>query len=153
MPANEEEGEGPTGTTSEKQITEMFSTFFAQWGDTSRKLQETSEDRLDRVNGMAAALCGAVENTAKTATVQGDLCRLSLEAMAERVVSLKADRDRWRGLLEECQHLLESSQDEVRRLTALTESQQKTIESMMLELIRHQGSNITTIGNLSGKTI
>lgn len=154
MPNNEDGDDGPTGMTiNESRLTELMNTFFAQWGDTSRKLQETSEDRLDRVNGMAAALCGAVECAAQTASAQGDLCRLSLEAMAERVVSIKVDRDRWRDLLEECQHLLESSQDEVRRLTALTESQQKTIEAVMLELTRSRGGNTTTIGNLSGKTI
>ena len=151
MPNNDDEGDGPTGIiVNEKRLTEMMNTFFAQWGDTSRKLQETSEDRLDRVNGMAAALCGAVENTAKTATVQGDLCRLSLEAMAERVMSIKADRDRIREQLAVCQSLLAESQMEVRRLTDIAESQQRTIDNAMRELARNGGGNTTNIGDVSG---
>ncbi len=56
--SKEEEGDGFNAT-----ITEMLNTFIAHWGDTTRRLQESSEDRLDRVNKMAEALCDAVERT------------------------------------------------------------------------------------------
>ena len=117
--SEEEEGDGINAT-----ITEMLNTFIAQWGDTTRRLQESSEDRLDRVNKMAEALCDAVE---------------------ERIASLKADRDR-------CRSLLEDSQREVSRLTDLAEAMQRLFEEVVRELAR-QGGNTTTIGNLSGKTI
>ena len=59
MPRSEEEqGDGFNAT-----ITEMLNTFIAQWDNTTRRLQESSEDRLDRVNKMAEALCDAVERT------------------------------------------------------------------------------------------
>lgn len=51
-----EDDGGPVGTVSEKRLAEMIDMFMERWGDTSRKLQEASEDRLERVNGMAAAL-------------------------------------------------------------------------------------------------
>lgn len=141
MPRSEEdEGDGPNAT-----VTEMLNTFIAQWGDTTRKLQESSEDRLDRVNRMAEALCDAVERTSQTASAHGDICRLTLAAAEERIASLRADRDR-------CRRLLEDSQREVIRLTDLTEAMQRLFEDVVRELAR-QGGNTTTIGNLSGKTI
>lgn len=141
MPRSEEdEGDGPNAT-----VTEMLNTFIAQWGDTTRKLQESSEDRLDRVNRMAEALCDAVERTSQTASAHGDICRLTLAAAEERIASLKADRDR-------CRRLLEDSQREVIRLTDLTEAMQRLFEDVVRELASH-GGNTTTIGNLSGKTI
>ena len=141
MPRSEEdEGDGPNAT-----VTEMLNTFIAQWGDTTRKLQESSEDRLDRVNRMAEALCDAVERTSQTASAHGDICRLTLAAAEERIASLRADRDR-------CRRLLEDSQREVIRLTDLTEAMQRLFEDVVRELA-HQGGNTTTIGNLSGKTI
>ncbi len=141
MPRSEEdEGDGPNAT-----VTEMLNTFIAQWGDTTRKLQESSEDRLDRVNRMAEALCDAVERTSQTASAHGDICRLTLAAAEERIASLRADRDR-------CRRLLEDSQREVIRLTDLTEAMQRLFEDVVRELASH-GGNTTTIGNLSGKTI
>lgn len=141
MPRSEEdEGDGPNAT-----VTEMLNTFIAQWGDTTRKLQESSEDRLDRVNRMAEALCDAVERTSQTASAHGDICRLTLAAAEERTASLRADRDR-------CRRLLEDSQREVIRLTDLTEAMQRLFEDVVRELASH-GGNTTTIGNLSGKTI
>ena len=141
MPRSEEdEGDGPNAT-----VTEMLNTFIAQWGDTTRKLQESSEDRLDRVNRMAEALCDAVERTSQTASAHGDICRLTLAAAEERIASLRADRDR-------CRRLLEDSQREVIRLTDLTEAMQRLFEEVVRDLARH-GGNTTTIGNLSGKTI
>ena len=141
MPRSEEdEGDSPNAT-----VTEMLNTFIAQWGDTTRKLQESSEDRLDRVNRMAEALCDAVERTSQTASAHGDICRLTLAAAEERIASLRADRDR-------CRRLLEDSQREVIRLTDLTEAMQRLFEEVVRELA-HQGGNTTTIGNLSGKTI
>lgn len=141
MPRSEEdEGDGPNAT-----VTEMLNTFIAQWGDTTRKLQESSEDRLDRVNRMAEALCDAVERTSQTASAHGDICRLTLAAAEERIASLRADRDR-------CRRLLEDSQREVIRLTDLTEAMQRLFEEVVRDLAR-QGGNTTTIGNLSGKTI
>ena len=141
MPRTEEdEGDEPNAT-----ITEMLNTFIAQWGDTTRKLQESSEDRLDRVNRMAEALCDAVERTSQTASAHGDICRLTLAAAEERIASLRADRDR-------CRRLLEDSQREVIRLTDLTEAMQRLFEEVVRELAR-QGGNTTTIGNLSGTTI
>lgn len=141
MPRSEEdEGDGPNAT-----VTEMLNTFIAQWGDTTRKLQESSEDRLDRVNRMAEALCDAVERTSQTASAHGDICRLTLAAAEERIASLRADRDR-------CRRLLEDSQREVVRLTDLTEAMQRLFEEVVRDLAR-QGGNTTTIGNLSGKTI
>ena len=141
MPRSEEdEGDGPNAT-----VTEMLNTFIAQWGDTTRRLQESSEDRLDRVNKMAEALCDAVERTSQTASAHGDICRLTLAAAEERIASLRADRDR-------CRRLLEDSQREVIRLTDLTEAMQRLFEDVVRELASH-GGNTTTIGNLSGKTI
>lgn len=141
MPRSEEdEGDGPNAT-----VTEMLNTFIAQWGDTTRRLQESSEDRLDRVNKMAEALCDAVERTSQTASTHGDICRLTLAAAEERIASLRADRDR-------CRRLLEDSQREVIRLTDLTEAMQRLFEEVVRDLARH-GGNTTTIGNLSGKTI
>lgn len=141
MPRSEEdEGDGPNAT-----VTEMLNTFIAQWGDTTRKLQESSEDRLDRVNRMAEALCDAVERTSQTASAHGDICRITLAAAEERIASLRADRDR-------CRRLLEDSQREVIRLTDLTEAMQRLFEDVVRELASH-GGNTTTIGNLSGKTI
>lgn len=141
MPRSEEdEGDGPNAT-----VTEMLNTFIAQWGDTTRKLQESSEDRLDRVNRMAEALCDAVERTSQTASAHGDICRLTLAAAEERIASLRADRDR-------CRRLLEDSQREVIRLTDMTEAMQRLFEDVVRELASH-GGNTTTIGNLSGKTI
>lgn len=141
MPRSEEEkGDGFNAT-----ITEILNTFIAQWGDTTRKLQESSEDRLDRVNRMAEALCDAVERTSQTASAHGDICRLTLAAAEERIASLRADRDR-------CRRLLEDSQREVIRLTDLTEAMQRLFEEVVRDLARH-GGNTTTIGNLSGKTI
>lgn len=141
MPRSEEdEGDSPNAT-----VTEMLNTFIAQWGDTTRKLQESSEDRLDRVNRMAEALCDAVERTSQTACAHGDICRLTLAAAEERIASLRADRDR-------CRRLLEDSQREVVRLTDLTEAMQRLFEDVVRDLAR-QGGNTTTIGNLSGKTI
>lgn len=131
--------------TAHATVTEMLNTFIAQWGDTTRKLQESSEDRLDRVNRMAEALCDAVERTSQTASAHGDICRLTLAAAEERIASLRADRDR-------CRRLLEDSQREVIRLTDLTEAMQRLFEDVVRELAR-QGGNTTTIGNLSGKTI
>lgn len=134
MPNNEEEGDGPKGAIDEKRLAEMVNTFIERWGDTSRRLQEASEDRLERVNGMAAALC-----------------RLSIEAMAERVISVKADRDRIREQLSACQRSLAESQMEVRRLTDINESQQRTIDSAMRELAHGRGGgNTTNIGDVSG---
>lgn len=148
---NEDDGDGPKGTVSERQFTEMMNVFMERWGDTSRKLQEASEDRLERVNGMAAALCQAVERTTHTADAQGYICRLSLEAMTERVISVKADRDRIREQLTLCQNLLAESQMEVRRLTDINESQQRTIDSAMREMTRARGGgNTTNIGDISG---
>lgn len=138
--SEEEEGDGFNAT-----ITEMLNIFIAQWGDTTRRLQESSEDRLDRVNKMAEALCDAVERTSQTASAHGDICRLTLAAAEERIASLRADRDR-------CRMLLEDSQREVIRLTDLTEAMQRLFEEVVRELAR-QGGNTTTIGNLSGKTI
>lgn len=138
--SEEEEGDGFNAT-----ITEMLNTFIAQCGDTTRRLQESGEDRLDRVNKMAEALCDAVERTSQTASAHGDICRLSLAAAEERIASLKADRDR-------CRSLLEDSQREVSRLTDLAEAMQRLFEEVVRELAR-QGGNTTTIGNLSGKTI
>lgn len=47
MPRNEEdEGDGFNVT-----VTEMLNTFIAQWGDTTRRLQESSEDK-QKVNLM-----------------------------------------------------------------------------------------------------
>lgn len=141
MPRSEEdEGDGPNAT-----VTEMLNTFIAQWGDTTRKLQESSEDRLDRVNRMAEALCDAVKRTSQTASAHGDICRLTLAAAEERIASLRADRDR-------CRMLLEDSQREVIRLTDLTEAMQRLFEEVVRKLAR-QGGNTTTIGNLSGTTI
>ncbi len=141
MPRSEEdEGDGPNAT-----VTEMLNTFIAQWGDTTRMLQESSEDRLDRVNRMVEALCDAVERTSQTASAHGDICRLTLAAAEERIASLRADRDR-------CRRLLEDSQREVIRLTDLTEAMQRLFEEVVRDLAR-QGGNTTTIGNLSGKTI
>lgn len=141
MTRNEEdEGDGFNVT-----VTEMLNTFIAQWGDTTRRLQESSEDRLDRVNKMAEALCDAVERTSQTASAHGDICRLTLAAAEERIASLRADRDR-------CRRLLEDSQREVIRLTDLTEAMQRLFEEVVRELAR-QGGNTTTIGNLSGTTI
>lgn len=143
MPRSEEdEGDDFNAT-----ITEMLNTFIAQWGDTTRRLQESSEDRLDRVNKMAEALCDAVERTSQTASAHGDICRLTLAAAEERIASLRADRDRDR-----CRRLLEDSQREVIRLTDLTEAMQRLFEEVVRDLAR-QGGNTTTIGNLSGKTI
>lgn len=148
---DKEDDGGPAGTVSEKRLAEMIDTFMERWGDTSRKLQEASEDRLERVNGMAAALCRAVELTSHTADAQGDLCRLSIEAMAERVISVKADRDRIREQLSACQRSLAESQMEVRRLTDINESQQRTIDSAMRELAHGRGGgNTTNIGDVSG---
>lgn len=111
MPNNDDDGDGPTGmTANESKLTEMMNVFMERWGDASRKLQEASEDRLARVNEMAAALCLAVERTSHTADAQGDLCRLSLEAMTGRVMSIKADRDRTREQLTVCQRMLAESQ-------------------------------------------
>ncbi len=138
--SEEEEGDGFNAT-----ITEMLNIFIAQWGDTTRRLQESSEDRLDRVNKMAEALCDAVERTSQTASAHGDICRLTLAAAEERIASLRADRDR-------CRRLLEDSQREVIRLTDLTEAMQRLFEDVVRELAR-QGGNTTTIGNLSGTTI
>ena len=122
MPRSEEEqGDGFNAT-----ITEMLNTFIAQWGDTTRRLQESSEDRLDRVNKMAEALCDAVERTSQMASAHGGICRLSLAAAEER--------------------------REVTRLTDLTVAMQRLFEEVVRELAR-QGGNTTTIGNLSGKTI
>lgn len=150
MPNNDDDGGGPTGMTAgESKLTEMMNTFMERWGDTSRRLQEASEDRLERVNGMAAALCRAVELTSHTAHAQGDLFRLSVEAMAERVISVKADRDRIREQLSACQRSLAESQMEVRRLTDINESQQRTIDNAMRELARG-GGNTTNIGDVSG---
>lgn len=150
MPNNDDEGDGPTGTINERRFTEMMNTFMERWGDTSRKLQEASEDRLARVNEMAAALCLAVERTSHTADAQGDLCRLSLEAVTGRVMSIKADRDRTREQLTVCQRMLAESQMEVRRLTDIAESQQRTIDNAMRELARNGGGNTTNIGDVSG---
>lgn len=141
MPRSEEdEGDGFNVT-----VTEMLNTFIAQWGDTTRRLLESSEDRLDRVNKMAEALCDAVERTSQTASAHGDICRLTLAVAEERIASLRADRDR-------CRRLLEDSQREVIRLTDLTEAMQRLFEEVVRDLAR-QGGNTTTIGNLSGKTI
>ena len=148
---NEDEGDGPTGTINGRQFTEMMNTFMERWGDTSRKLQEASEDRLGRVNEMAAALCRAVERTTHTADAQGDICRLSLEAMTDRAMSVKADRDRIREQLAVCQRMLAESQMEVRRLTDITESQQRTIDNAMREMARGRGGNTTNIGDVSGR--
>lgn len=146
MPSNnEEDGDNPTGTISERQLTEIIGEFFAQLGASSQRLQESSEDRLDRVNKMTEALCDAVERTSQTASAHGDICRLSLAAAKERIASLKADRDR-------CRSLLEDSQREVTRLTDLTVAMQRLFEEVVRELAR-QGGNTTTIGNLSGTTI
>lgn len=146
MPSNnEEDGDEPTGTISERQLTEIMGEFFAQLGASSQRLQESSEDRLDRVNKMAEALCDAVKRTSQTASAHGDICRLTLAAAEERIASLRADRDR-------CRMLLEDSQREVIRLTDLTEAMQRLFEEVVRELAR-QGGNTTTIGNLSGKTI
>lgn len=151
MPNNEEEGDGPKGAIDEKRLAEMVNTFIERWGDASRKLQEASEDRLARVNEMAAALCLAVERTSHTADAQGDLCRLSLEAANGRVMSIKADRDRTREQLTICQRMLAESQMEVRRLTDINESQQRTIDSAMRELAHGRGGgNTTNIGDVSG---
>lgn len=150
---NNDDGDGPTGmTANESKITEMMNVFMERWGDASRKLQEASEDRLARVNEMAAALCLAVERTSHTADAQGDLCRLSLEAMTGRVMSIKADRDRdrTREQLTVCQRMLAESQMEVRRLTDITESQQRTIDNAMRELARGGGGNTTNIGDVNG---
>lgn len=146
MPSNnEEDGDNPTGTISERQLTEIMGEFFTQLGASSQRLQESSEDRLDRVNKMAEALCDAVERTSQMASAHGGICRLSLAAAEERIASLKADRDR-------CRSLLEDSQREVSRLTDLAEAMQRLFEEVVRELAR-QGGNTTTIGNLSGKTI
>jgi hypothetical protein len=151
MPNNDDDGDGPTGmTANESKLTEMMNVFMERWGDASRKLQEASEDRLARVNEMAAALCLAVERTSHTADAQGDLCRLSLEAMTGRVMSIKADRDRTREQLTVCQRMLAESQMEVRRLTDIAESQQRTIDNAMRELARNGGGNTTNIGDVSG---
>lgn len=151
MPNNDDDGDGPTGMTAdESKLTEMMNVFMERWGDASRKLQEASEDRLARVNEMAAALCLAVERTSHTADAQGDLCRLSLEAMTGRVMSIKADRDRTREQLTVCQRMLAESQMEVRRLTDIAESQQRTIDNAMRELARNGGGNTTNIGDVSG---
>lgn len=141
MPRSEEDESDSFNAT----VTKMLNTFIAQWGDTTRRLQESSEDRLDRVNKMAEALCDAVERTSQTASAHGDICRLTLAAAEERIASLRADRDR-------CRRLLEDSQREVIRLTDLTEAMQRLFEEVVRELAR-QGGNTTTIGNLSGKTI
>lgn len=149
---DKEDDGGPTGmTANESKLTEMMNMFMERWGDASRKLQEASEDRLARVNEMAAALCLAVERTSHTADAQGDLCRLSLEAMTGRVMSIKADRDRTREQLTVCQRMLAESQMEVRRLTDINESQQRTIDSAMRELAHGRGGgNTTNIGDVSG---
>lgn len=141
MPRSEED----EGDSFNATVTKMLNTFIAQWGDTTRRLQESSEDRLDRVNKMAEALCDAVERTSQMASAHGGICRLSLAAAEERIASLKADRDR-------CRSLLEDSQREVSRLTDLAEAMQRLFEEVVRELAR-QGGNTTTIGNLSGTTI
>lgn len=141
MPRSEED----EGDSFNATVTKMLNTFIAQWGDTTRRLQESSEDRLDRVNKMAEALCDAVKRTSQTASAHGDICRLTLAAAEERIASLRADRDR-------CRMLLEDSQREVIHLTDLTEAMQRLFEEVVRELAR-QGGNTTTIGNLSGTTI
>lgn len=71
--------------------------------------------------------------------------------MAERVISVKADRDRIREQLSVCQRSLAESQMEVRRLTDINESQQRTIDSAMRELAHGRGGgNTTNIGDVSG---
>lgn len=81
MPRSEED----EGDSFNATVTKMLNTFIAQWGDTTRRLQESSEDRLDRVNKMAEALCDAVERTSQMASAHGGICRLSLAAAEERI--------------------------------------------------------------------
>lgn len=134
----------------EGRLAGMIESLVERWGDEAARMAADSEERLARANGMAAALCAAVERSAETSAAHGDICRLSLEAAADRLGSLRADRDRLRAQLGECQRMLEESQSEVRRLTEVVRSQQDTLREVVRDLAR-TGGNSTVIGDVTGE--
>lgn len=141
----EEDGRDPDAG----RLAGMIEDFVARWGAESMRMMEESEERLARANGMAASLCAAVERASETAASHGEICRLSLEAAADRLGSLRADRDGLRSRLAECQRMLEESQSEVGRLTEVVRSQQDTLREVVRDLAR-LGGNSTVIGDVTG---
>lgn len=142
---NDDDGRAP----EDGRLAEMIETLVERWGDETARMAADSEERLARANGMAEALCAAVERASETAAAHGDICRLSMEAAADRIGSLRADRDGLRSRLAECQRMLGESQSEVRRLTEVVRSQQDTLREVVRDLAR-QGGNSTVIGDVSG---
>lgn len=130
-------------------LSELMAAFFAQWGETSRKLQESSDERLDRANAIVLTLGRSLDRlteiadkNADLAAAQGELNRRSLDAMNDRLVCIRNDRDSLRDRLSE-------AQDEIRRLTDLCAG----LRLVIVDMSRGGHTSVSaTIGDITSRS-
>lgn len=127
----------------------LIAAFFAQWGETSKKLQESSDDRLDRANAIVQTLGRSLDKlteiagrNAELAAAQGELNKRSLDAMNDRLVCIRDDRDNLRDRLSE-------AQDEIRRLTDLCAG----LRLVIVDMSRGGHTSVSaTIGDITSRS-
>jgi hypothetical protein len=127
----------------------LIAAFFAQWGETSKKLQESSDERLDRANAIVQTLGRSLDNlteiagrNAELAASQGELSKRSLDAMNDRLVCIRNDRDNLRDRLSE-------AQDEMRRLTDLCAG----LRLVIVDMSRGGHTSVSaTIGDITSRS-
>lgn len=127
----------------------LIAAFFAQWGETSKKLQESSDDRLDRANTIVQTLGRSLDKlteiagrNAELAAAQGELNKRSLDAMNDRLVCIRDDRDNLRDRLSE-------AQDEIRRLTDLCAG----LRLVIVDMSRGGHTSVSaTIGDITSRS-
>lgn len=127
----------------------LMAAFFAQWGETSRKLQESSDERLDRASVIVQTLGRSLDKlteiagkNAELAAAQGELNRRSLDAMNDRLVCIRNDRDSLRDRLSE-------AQDEIRRLTDLCAG----LRLVIVDMSRGGHTSVSaTIGDITSRS-
>lgn len=127
----------------------LIAAFFAQWDETSKKLQESSDERLDRANAIVQTLGRSLDNlteiagrNAELAASQGELSKRSLDAMNDRLVCIRNDRDNLRDRLSE-------AQDEIRRLTDLCAG----LRLVIVDMTRGGHTSVSaTIGDITSRS-
>ena len=127
----------------------LIAAFFAQWGETSKKLQESSDDRLDRANAIVQTLGRSLDKlteivgrNAELAAAQGEPNKRSLDAMNDRLVCIRDDRDNLRDRLSE-------AQDEIRRLTDLCAG----LRLVIVDMSRGGHTSVSaTIGDITSRS-
>lgn len=127
----------------------LIAAFFAQWGETSKKMQESSDDRLDRANTIVQTLGRSLDKlteiagrNAELAAAQGELNKRSLDAMNDRLVCIRDDRDNLRDRLSE-------AQDEIRRLTDLCAG----LRLVIVDMSRGGHTSVSaTIGDITSRS-